>query len=123
MVTRQAAKPAAPAPPGIEVLVAMLAEHRRDIRELQQQVSELRDVRPPPAWPIPAGYASLRDAAAETHRSVECIRLWAAGGKIVGMRRNGKWYVKMSDVLALVQRLERLEQLPNRGRPPLKGKA
>jgi hypothetical protein len=105
-------------PAGIERLAVLFAEQAADIRALQQEVRELRDIRapappappaPPAAWPIPAGYASLKDAAAACSRSAEAVRLWAAAGKIAALRRNGRWYVKASDAVALAQRLERLE--------------
>jgi hypothetical protein len=100
-------------PTSVEQLAAVIAELMRDIRSLREEVSELRNGPAPVAWPPPAGFVSLKDAAAETRRSIECIRLWAASGKITGTRRNGRWYVKMSDVLALAKRLDFGVSSPN----------
>jgi hypothetical protein len=90
----------------IEALAGMFAELRRDVHELREEVSELRDGRARSAWPAPEGFVDLKTAAAESRRNVEAVRLWCASGKIAGTRRiNGKWYVRLSDVLTIAEAL------------------
>jgi hypothetical protein len=86
--------------PGVAALATLFAEQAADIRELRQEVSELRAARAPAAWPIPVGYVSLKSAARESGFSPEAIRLWAVAGAISAIRRGGAWFVKLADVMA-----------------------
>src|SRR5262249_29385044 len=73
-------------------LGAIVAEMRRRLIELEEDVTELRAVARQHPFP-PPGLVALKRAAEEIGYDRETVRRWAIAGDIASVRRGARWFI------------------------------